>query len=113
MLHDKEEVEHMNSAEISDLRHSKKELKLENKRLWNSMKGLRDEIRGLRDEITGLRDGIKNKDEVEEQGRAKSPAHRHVHYNFSYISMHFSAMRATNSSIPSFGYCGFVPIMIL
>ena len=100
MLLDKEEVEHKNSAEISDLRHSKKELKLENKRLWNSMKGLRDEIKGLRDEIKGLGDDIKNKDEVDAPGRhenppkVKSPAHRYVHYNFSYISIFFGDARS-------------------
>ena len=75
-------------------------------------------MKGLRDEIKGLRDDIKNKDEVDAPGHHENPpkvkgsAHRYVHYNFSYISI-FSATREANSSIPLFGYCGFVLKMIL
>lgn len=98
VLHDKEEMEHMNSAEISALSEAKTELELENtrlqddvkrlqddnKRLWNVIKGQRDNFKELRDEMNDLRDYIKNKDEVDALGRqekppkVKSPAHRYV-----------------------------------
>ena len=66
VLHDKEEIEHMNNAEISDLRQSETKLELENKRLRDDIKSLRDDIKGLRDDMVVLRQVyMKNKDEVD------------------------------------------------
>lgn len=98
VLHDKEEMEHMNSAEISDLSEAKTELELENmrlqddikglqndnKRLWNAIKGQGNNLKEWRDEMNHLRDYLKNKTQVDALGReekppkGKSAAHRYV-----------------------------------
>ena len=141
VLHDKEEIEHMNNAEISDLRQSETKLELENKRLRDDIKGLRDDIKGLRDDMVVLRQVyMKNKDEVDALRRlvetkesnhhekplppkpsknytgrkmddSKSPAHRYVHGIFSNISIFREARSKLVYAIIC--YCGFVLIMIL
>ena len=130
VLHDKEEIEHMNNAEISDLRQSETKLELENKRLRDDIKGLRDDMRGLRDDMVVLRQVyMKNKDEVDALRRlvetkesnhhekplppkpSKNYTGRYVHGIFSNISIFREARSKLVYAIIC--YCGFVLIMIL